>query len=775
MKSRRVYLFIWIFILLALFVFIRKTKEKYHAKFKISADQELISPKEDVAEPGLIQDDFFDLESKDSFNGAATIKEGKAFSGKRSCMLTENDEYGVTYNKKLSDLKNFGNIRSIKYKARFFSDKNLQNVFIVFEVNSPDGKTINWEKLPIKEGKHNWELSESDFIFPSGLLQPNNSFKLYVWNRGKQMFYEDDVEILINGIVYDNVPEQETAAIEEAKQINFHFDFEAASEFGKDGMITTEQAHSGKQSVKTDSRHTYSPAIIKQFKNLTSGILKSVSLSTWFYSSDDDPEIVLVASATDPSGKEYFWTGKDTKKFTFKKNTWYRLNANFNFPEEKNNPENKITTYLWNKKGSAVYVDDFDVVYNEEKDNSKAGPNVVIDPFKEYTYSPVRNKPPFTISYFEKADIGNHDDVFLSENNNVKDGELLPDDKFIAGNFISDPGKTDELIRINQSSVDLFKFCTSENKFAKVWNEKNAGEIGTWNDSYCIGADFNNDGKAEILRISVQNKKINLLSFSEDNNSGKCLSENPKGKWNTLWQSNEGKILDWNFMQEDICLSGSFKGDGKCQLLIINPSSGHWTFLQFLNGAWQYAGGNKDIAKTKVLFSTTSAKISSCDFGRKEILLVNAVHGEQNSVSAFEYNPATQLFSEISLPEKIDSKLFPAKSEIFSGNFTSPTERDILVYNRTWRFDLKTAGLDAKGLFIKNNIDFRGYSGDQNPKYYEILKLIPGNFISSNATSLIAIMRNCGEKSKDGVRCKKYREVKELPSRIQLYTFTVKQ
>lgn len=106
----------------------------------------------------------------------------------------------------------------------------------------------------------------------------------------------------------------------------------------------------------------------------------------------------------------------------------------------------------------------------------------------------------------------------------------------------------------------------------------------------------------------------------------------------------------------------------------------------------------------------------------------------------------------------------------YCGSFGPNGSPMVLRYNRDWRYDLKEISFSDSTYHILNNIDFAGYSADHNPKYYEVLKLIPGRF-TGNQCSFIVIGRNCKNKDYDGMECSEYEDLPGLPGFISLYSF----
>ena len=112
---------------------------------------------------------------------------------------------------------------------------------------------------------------------------------------------------------------------------------------------------------------------------------------------------------------------------------------------------------------------------------------------------------------------------------------------------------------------------------------------------------------------------------------------------------------------------------------------------------------------------------------------------------------------------------FKNSDEVLVGNFDNDTEQEFLKLNTDWRFDLKQIDMDANGFNISYVIDFKGYAKDHNPKYYEFVKIVSGNFSSKDQTSLLVMMRNCADADFNGKACKQFENLPYLPNSTQLY------
>jgi hypothetical protein len=92
-------------------------------------------------------------------------------------------------------------------------------------------------------------------------------------------------------------------------------------------------------------------------------------------------------------------------------------------------------------------------------------------------------------------------------------------------------------------------------------------------------------------------------------------------------------------------------------------------------------------------------------------------------------------------------------------------ESRVFRYNRDWRFDLKEIRFNDSTFAILSAVDFRGFTGDQNPKYYESLKLVPGYFRGPSSGSFLTIGSVAKERHYESI----------LPDFVHLYSITTKQ
>jgi hypothetical protein len=144
--------------------------------------------------------------------------------------------------------------------------------------------------------------------------------------------------------------------------------------------------------------------------------------------------------------------------------------------------------------------------------------------------------------------------------------------------------------------------------------------------------------------------------------------------------------------------------------------------------------------------------------------------------SILRYDPANHSFipcfseKQNHLGKTIGLDTLKPSDEIFTGAFDNSGKIKVFRYNRDWRFDLKEIRFNDSTFQVIANIDFKGYEKDHNPKYYEILRLVPVNLITPGRTSFLVIGRNCKNKDPKEKECREFIDLQVLPGTIQVYS-----
>lgn len=437
----------------------------------------------------------FNLES----NGESFVSTEKALSGKHSCKLSKDIEFGISINKVLRDIPTFNNLKNISIKINaFLVDENPDALFVL-SINDATGKNIFWDGKPIAFSKTNeWLESTFDFAIPAEFINPDNKIVAYPWNRNKKLFYVDDISIeYIGTAIYRERSENQS------EKSNLFLDFETEAGLSNADNVKETTAHSGKKACDLSGGKEYGPSLNKKLSEFGSAFPKIINMSMWVYPLTDNPNTVLVASVINSKNETVFWEGKSTENKSFPKNTWTKINASFKLPIEKFNAEDVLGVSAWNKGKTDVIIDDVEIVYGESPE--RRGEESKVDPISIYEkrFVSEKNKPPFQTIWMEKQETGKELIAFSS------------DDLFIAANFDNDVNGIDELLCISKNKQALFTYDLKMHAFKRIWENKNPGDQLWGKDNFYTESIINS--KTSII-IQQKNKPMaSVLNFDGKN------------------------------------------------------------------------------------------------------------------------------------------------------------------------------------------------------------------------------------------------------------------
>ncbi|MES2590983.1 MAG: hypothetical protein V4608_03775 [Bacteroidota bacterium] len=272
------------------------------------------------------------------------------------------------------------------------------------------------------------------------------------------------------------------------------------------------------------------------------------------------------------------------------------------------------------------------------------------------------------------------------------------------------------------------------------------------NDDFLTG-NFIEDNKNLDEIICVKNKKCAFFQYDVEKRSFQEV----------LVTSVSGKI---NWDKKTKLFSGDFNKDGVQDVLIIDNKTGTWELFNLKNKNWVLVSEGASLFNESLLSPDSKPFVSSAfsDNNTDALIVLNS-----KDYFILQLNRQTNTFIKkvVSLPSA-DTSVFNGTSVIYTATCNNQKSKQFLKLDTDWRFDFKLISKDATGFEITNSIDFKGYSGDCNPKYYESVKIVSGKFINSE-TALIVMMRNCADVEFDGKQCALYENVAHLPNSTQLY------
>ena len=607
----------------------------------------------------------------------------------------------------------------------------------------------------------------------------------------RNLFIIGLVFLIMTSVVYRYLPFRKILRVTASKEMSFigaaktgseppnsiAFDFEVAPGKEIPNGIITGNAHSGKYAAKAFGKNAFTPALERTAAELGVNKLKYISVSAWVFvkPGGGDVTAALVLAASNNMGVNICWKGVGLKDPLVPRGKWFKMSGQFDLSDVKFGNDTRVQLYFWNNSSTDILVDDYFMVYGGPQ--PRRGDTTYVDLTKG-PYQAKFNYPPFPVRFLRMAEIVGMQDASLTGGAGDQKGVVLPSDAIVSGNFFAGNAGRDVLFVIpKEGNPGIYAYCPESNSFRRSAVEGTKALLSSApGKQYLLKGKFI-IGETEQL-LYTDEKSCMLCKFSSK--GGTCRDGN-NAVAEILWQSE--KFDNLSFDPEKPLLADDFDGDGISELLAVDLR-GAWKLYRFQTGKsggiWAViAEGKEEMPGWQP--SAGTIRFTSGHFipGRpQDELLAVAENGRDGkcSYTLKVYDPSGKRFvscfpGKYGLFQKIFGldTLKPA-DRFYCGSFGPNGSPMVLRYNRDWRYDLKEISFSDSTYHILNNIDFAGYSADHNPKYYEVLKLIPGRF-TGNQCSFIVIGRNCKNKDYDGMECSEYEDLPGLPGFISLYSF----
>lgn len=490
---------------LVAYLFLRKKNTS-----EFVSTENIVSKRDSVISTPLLSE-LFDLEK----NNEAFIATEKKHSGKQSCKLSSKIEYGISINKKVSDIPTFTNLTKVTVTFNCLNGTENPDALYVLTIDDDKGKNVFWAGEPIVSSTNkDWTEATINFAIAPEFLKPDYKITTYPWNRNKKEFYIDDIRIdYIGTSVYKNDASSQSSAV------NLFFDFETEAGLQGTDNVKETTAHSGKKACDLSGGKEYGPSISKKMSEISASPIKKISLSVWVYPLTDNDTTMLVASVVNSKNETVFWQGKSSEGLHFQKNKWTKINSSCELPIEKISPQDILTVSIWNKGKTDVIVDDLEIVYGDSPERRGEPSTIDATAIYEKRFVGEKNKPPFKTIYFEKQELKKGEDHFS------------PNDEFIVGDFFVDKNGQEEILSIGDAYKGLYSYSLETKQFKKLWETELAGD-SIWNKIntfYC--GDFNSDGKQDILVVDKNNKDWGIIDFNGKEWITVSQGKNPKREW----------------------------------------------------------------------------------------------------------------------------------------------------------------------------------------------------------------------------------------------------
>jgi len=554
-----------------------------------------------------------------------------------------------------------------------------------------------------------------------------------------------------------------------------YFDFEVDPKSGNTGTLYKGIAHSGHYSTKTFGKNSFSFAVERKAGDIGLGNLGAVAMSAWVYvfPGKNDPLGTFVFTASNDN-INVAWKGILVSGSEVPRGKWFKISGMFDLSDVTFKPGYKLVFYFWNNSSTDILVDDFYIVFGGPK--PRKGDSTLVDLTGGTPFTPKFNFPPYPFHLFGKEEINNENSSFLIKHGKTKEGDISPYDRIFSGHFISDNRGTEDLLVINKAGkADLFTLCRDDKAFRKITPVIPPDLQSFFQSADVITGCFSGGGTAQLLLSGPKGLLVGEFEKIRDACSGNAV----KASFKTLWKTTNNPFPAGT----GHLIAADLYGNNVTEIL-TTAADGSWKVFRFDKGKKEpltvLASGDSDPLKQWNNLQT-DFKITPGRFLQKypqEILLT--VSGDKTkpgySWSLLRFDPASHSFipcfneKQNHLGKTIGLDTLKPGDEIFTGTFDNSGKIQVFRYNRDWRYDLKEIRFNDSTFQVIANMDFIGYEKDFNPKYYEILRLVPAMLVNPGLTSFLVIGKNCKKKDPKEKECKEFIDTPELPGIIQVYS-----
>jgi hypothetical protein len=132
-------------------------------------------------------------------------------------------------------------------------------------------------------------------------------------------------------------------------------------------MIQFPDAHSGTHVCKLNKDNPFSSSMDIKVKDISRKPLKTARITAWFMITSNTSDQNLVLDIRDSTLQNSFeWINTDAANYLTDLNKWAKVEMTVDLTKkDRNNPNNVYRIYAANSKDEPVYVDDFEVSFEE--------------------------------------------------------------------------------------------------------------------------------------------------------------------------------------------------------------------------------------------------------------------------------------------------------------------------------------------------------------------------------------------------------------------------
>ena len=501
---------------------------------------------------------------------------------------------------------------------------------------------------------------------------------------------------------------------------SLYFDFETDPNKATPAGLYKGIAHSGQFSVKAFGKNSYSLTIERKAEEVGIRNLKAVALSAWVYVLPTKDEIkgTFVFTASNELGVNVVWQGISVGDPGVPRGQWFKISGYIDLSSVTFKPGYKLQVYFWNTSSSDILIDDYYIVFGGPVD--RRGDSALVDMTRENSYTPRINFPPWTVSFLSKSPSAKA----------IPASWIPPGAPVAAGRFTGN--NTDDLITTtSDGKLSLITWCDASGEFRQVVLSNAAVAAPLGKITKILSGQFLPGNSSQMLLCGDKKWAVGTVESSDD----PCKSGNPPATTLRLLHAPE------NISGSVSC--GDFNGDRITEILIIAPD-GSWKMMTV-------AQEGKNTGSLKTVAGQNPDVIPEWNTGQYELSVhpghfLAGIPADLILTVTREKSTGRPAYTFRKYSKGYWLTVFPSKQGYCGLNIGTdtlrPSDRFLLLnqkpgalprvyrYDREWRYDLKEIQFNDTAFRILSAIDFQGYEKDHNPKYYEFLELLPGNFIS---------------------------------------------
>lgn len=639
----------------------------------------------------VIEQDLFsyliDFEDTRYIPNQTAITNTKSLSGSNSGILRKHKSYSPAVHISIptNDTSEISNMN-----VRFWINPSTSiiNASFIFSIFDQNGNQIHWEGHNVNGDNYqadNWFSFQHKFKFPKNLISTRNTIKIYLWNtdaNGNEI-YVDDISISLK----ENY-------VQESPRSKF-IDFEEMT----GPKISSKHSKSGFLSTFAKGADDFSASIKIPLKEIKYDNIHSIAYSFNILAKSNVVDAAFVLSITDTANNNLLWHSTHVNESNFETDVWQIANGNAIVPTEALDSTNTIKIYLWNRNDTEVYIDDVYIVI-KEKDNENSEAEPAADLVRSDNYEKKVNHPPYDFVIANKLELKKTN---LSELNKA----FTISKKTFTGNFTRASNK-DQILCIYKTQQTIISFDQDDIIYNIVEFNPSIPENA---DVFCDESQvFVSNNEAKTLTHYTYNsdtKVFEELGTIQNFDTHKIIATSFNIDKSITTISNIGQFANYSLNDKTYTKTNTYN--------LLNPEQGNVKYMKgnFFNSGQQI---------TLFYLQNKTHKYIVLDYNKEY---------KKWELSKSHSNSSIQSYDKLEF-----------LNDFYVCNFNSSEKDEVLQFNKTQRFDLKILGFNKMSYEILYNIDFKGFPGKQNPKFYEISKIITGDFTGDSKTEIIIFQDN---------------------------------